>query len=198
VKLLSEREQVRSLVKRWRERDPGYRLWDARGDVDARLDALDPETATAADVRAAGVNWARLRECDECREESWDCVELGEEPDHGSRTATICERCLRKALALIERERFVAGVKKLRAEFAEAVGRHMGAKAFSADIARGIDWNEVVLDWFAASDGSAGAAVTGTDLATGRDWTAVTDEGVRDGEVAPVVAPASDSERGDG
>lgn len=189
MKLLSKQEQVRSLAQRWRKRypDPGFRLLGGRtaGEVAAKLAALDPETATAEDVRAAGVNWVVApQRCDECREESWDCVELGEEPDYESCTARICEGCLRKALGLIERERFAAETKRLRADFAETVGRHMGAKAFSADIARGIDWNEVVWDWLAASGGSAGAVVTGTDLATGRDWTAVTDERVREGRVA--------------
>ena len=95
MKLLSEREQVRSVVKRWRERypDPEFRLRD--------LDALDPETATAEDVAAAMGNrsWVCQRTCDECGEDSWSCVELGEEPDDESCTATICEGCLRKALA---------------------------------------------------------------------------------------------------
>lgn len=181
MKLLSEREQVRSVVKRWRERypDPEFRLRD--------LDALDPETATAEDVAAAMGNrsWVCQRTCDECGEDSWSCVELGEEPDDESCTATICEGCLRKALALIERARFAEDVKRLRSEFGDAVKRHLGAKTFSAEIARGIDWNEVVADWFAASGSAVGADVTGTDLAHGRDWTVVVDERVR---------PAADAE----
>ena len=180
MKLLSEREQVRSLAQRWRKRypDPGFRLLGGRtaGEVAAKLAALDPETATAEDVRAAGVNWVVApQRCDECREESWDCVELGEEPDYESCTARICEGCLRKALGLIERARFAEDVKRLRSEFGDAVKRHLGAKTFSAEIARGIDWNEVVADWFVASGSAAGADVTGTDPAHGRDWTAVLD-----------------------
>ena len=192
MKLLSEREQVRSVVKRWRERypDPEFGLRDGRtaGEIAARLDAIDPETAMAEDVAAAMGNlggWVRQRPCDECGEYSWSCVELGEEPDDESCTATICEGCLRKALALIERARFAEDVKRLRSEFGDAVKRHLGAKTFSAEIARGIDWNEVVADWFAASGSAVGADVTGTDLAHGRDWTVVVDERVR---------PAADAE----
>ena len=177
MKLLSEREQVRSVVKRWRERypDPEFRLRD--------LDALDPETATAEDVALAMGNrgWVRQRTCDECGEDSWSCVELGEEPDDESCTATICEGCLRKALALIERARFAEDVKRLRSEFGDAVKRHLGAKTFSAEIARGIDWNEVVADWFAANGGEATAGVTIADIAPGNDWTAVVDEPWEDG-----------------
>lgn len=53
MKLLSEREQVRTVAKRWRDSypDPELRLRDGRivGEIAARLDALDPETATAED-----------------------------------------------------------------------------------------------------------------------------------------------------
>ena len=188
MKLLSEREQVRSVVKRWRERypDPEFGLRDGRtaGEIAARLDAIDPETAMAEDVAAAMGNlggWVRQRPCDECGEYSWSCVELGEEPDDESCTATICEGCLRKALALIERARFAEDVKRLRSEFGDAVKRHLPAKTFSVEIARGIDWNEVVGDWLAANGGEATAGVTIADIAPGNDWTAVVDEPWEDG-----------------
>ncbi len=63
--------------------------------------------------------------------------------------------------------------------------RHIDAKTFSSEIARGIDWNEVVADWFAASGSAVGADVTGTDLAHGSDYTVVVNERVR---------PAADAE----
>lgn len=184
VKLLTEREQVRRVAEEWRWCWPNAALrlpsGVVVGEISQRLAALDPETATAADVEAAGANgYVEPHKCHECGEKSWDCVRLGGLPDYLDCTATICERCLRKALALIERERFAAEVKRMRSDFAEAVGRHMGAKAFSADIVRGIDWNKVVFDWFAERGGSAGAPVTGTDPALGRDWTAASDARVR-------------------
>ena len=187
MKMLSERGQVRSVAKRWRDRypDPEFRLRDGRiaGDIADRVDAIDPETATAEDVAAAMGNrsWVCQRTCDECGEDSWSCVELGEEPDYESCTATICEGCLRKALALIERERAAAEVNRLRTDFAEKVKRHIDAKTFSAEIVRGIDRNEVVGDWLAENVSATGADVTGTDPAHGRDWTAVVDT-PKDGE----------------
>lgn len=180
MKLLSEREQVRAVSQEWKKshRDPECRMRDGRtaGEIAARLDALDPETATAEDVFAAigHRSWACQQTCDECGEYSWSCVKLGGLPDYLDCTATICEGCLLKAVVLIERGRFAA--KSIRVSSDVVV--------FSSEIARGIDWNEVVWDWLAASGGSAGAVVTGTDLATGRDWTAVTDERVREGGVA--------------
>jgi hypothetical protein len=76
-------------------------------------------------------------------------------------------------------------VKRLRTDFAEKVKRRIDAKTFSSEIARGIDWNEVVADWFAASGSAVGADVTGTDLAHGSDYTVVVNERVR---------PAADAE----
>ena len=190
MKLLSEREQVRSVAEEWGWCWPNAALrlpsGVVVGDISQRLAALDPETATAADVEAAGAKgYVEPHKCHECGEKSWDCVKLGGLPDYLDCTATICEGCLRKALALIERARFAEDVKRLRSEFGDAVKRHLGAKTFSAEIARGIDWNEVVADWFAASGSAVGADVTGTDLAHGRDWTVVVDERVR---------PAADAE----
>ena len=190
MKLLSERELVRSVAEEWGWCWPNAALrlpsGVVVGDISQRLAALDPETATAADVEAAGAKgYVEPHKCHECGEKSWDCVKLGGLPDYLDCTATICEGCLRKALALIERARFAEDVKRLRSEFGDAVKRHLGAKTFSAEIARGIDWNEVVADWFAASGSAVGADVTGTDLAHGRDWTVVVDERVR---------PAADAE----
>ena len=168
VKLLSEREQVRTVAKRWRDRypDPEFRLRDGRtaGEIADRLDALDPETATAEDVGVAmgRRSWVCQQTCYECWKDSWSCVEIGEEPNDESCTATICEGCLRKALALIEWERLAEEAKRSRAEFADVVKRNL-------------------VDRLAASGSAAGADVTGTDPAHGRDWTAVLDT-PKDGE----------------
>jgi predicted Fe-S protein YdhL (DUF1289 family) len=99
------------------------------GEIADRLDALDPETATVEDVALVMGNrsWACQQPCDECGEYSWSCVELGEEPDYESCTATICEGCLRKALALIEWERLAEEAKRLRAEFADVMKRPLGS-----------------------------------------------------------------------
>lgn len=179
MKLLTEREQVRRVAEEWRWCWPNAALrlpsGVVVGEISQRLAALDPETAPAADVEVAGAKgYVEPHKCHECGRESWDCVRLGGLPDYLDCTATICEGCLLKAVVLIERGRFAA--KSIRVSSDVVV--------FSSEIARGIDWNEVVWDWLAASGGSAGAVVTGTDLATGRDWTAVTDERVREGGVA--------------
>lgn len=42
--------------------------------------------------------------CEECGEKVHKAVELGETFDHGSRTALLCAKCLRAALALLEKK----------------------------------------------------------------------------------------------
>jgi hypothetical protein len=122
---------VREVVRCRRDQypDPEYRLAD---DVLAALKALDPETATSADVAAAGApGWVAPQRCDECGEESWDAVELGEPPDYESNTATICERCLMRALELIWGARLADARKAYRDEIARALGAWMDQNALT-------------------------------------------------------------------
>jgi hypothetical protein len=96
--------QIRGVAARWRERYQGTLRQAPDGDKAAiarQLDALDPETATAADVTRIIGNgsWVSLV-CDECGEDVPAAVAVGQPPDYESATATVCEPCLRKALAL--------------------------------------------------------------------------------------------------
>ncbi len=111
MKLLSERNQVREVLGKWRAQYPDRRYTfgshtrvkaQTAGDIEDQLAALNPEKATAKDVeRIIGNSWCGSVDCDECGVQSYECVTLGQEPDHESCTANICARCLRKALQLI-------------------------------------------------------------------------------------------------
>jgi hypothetical protein len=105
MKLMNERNQVRGIAKRWRAQYGAYKDW--KQEVTRKLDAIDDETATAADVAAIIGNetWAEPRTCHECGEASWDVVQVGEEPDYESATALVCVHCLRKAIALVTGEK---------------------------------------------------------------------------------------------
>jgi hypothetical protein len=110
MKLLNERAQVREVAALWKSRYFKRGKWTdtLRGSSEEtykRLLALDPETATAADVKGVvGTSWCAPSTCNECGAESWDVVQLGQEPDHDASTAWICVACLRKAVALVESE----------------------------------------------------------------------------------------------
>jgi hypothetical protein len=105
MKALSERNQVRNVLSAW-VKQYGTRTRQRPGanfETLAKLEALDTETATAADVAAiiGNTTWVRPQTCDECRAVTWQAVQVGEEPDYESATAIICVHCLRAALNLL-------------------------------------------------------------------------------------------------
>lgn len=105
MELLNERNQVRTVAKRWRAvYGNGTYGADKRGrSVGAELEALDAERATAADVAeiVGNKSWVSKNACDECGVETWDAVQVGEEPDYESSTAVLCRKCIKAALALL-------------------------------------------------------------------------------------------------
>lgn len=107
MKLINERTQVRTVAARWRENYGPKTQWakdQGKQAIQAQLDALDVETATAADVDAIiGVGgWCMPQTCADCGESARVLVELGEEPDYDSCTANICVSCLKAALKLVK------------------------------------------------------------------------------------------------
>lgn len=118
--VLSERYQVRNVVKRWREqyahviKDPSKDVvyfvsgsnplpTKSKLAILADLEKLNLESATADDVERVIGNdsWACEKTCSECGYRSWSCVALGRSEE----TAVVCLECLREAAAQCERER---------------------------------------------------------------------------------------------
>lgn len=69
------------------------------------LRSLDPVTATPESVaEAIGTNGVCVfrRRCNECNKPSDVVVQVGEEPNYESSTASLCPTCLRRALALVD------------------------------------------------------------------------------------------------
>jgi hypothetical protein len=66
------------------------------------LKGLDLETATAEEVDAiiGNSSWTSLK-CDECSEEVDTIITVGQEPDFGSSTASLCYSCCFKAFTLM-------------------------------------------------------------------------------------------------
>ena len=106
MRLMSERNQVRSVADMWLGSYGLDRTYgaDTRGrNVGEELLAMDAETASAADVAEiiGTPSWVRPCTCDECGTRSWGIVEVGEMPDYESCTVYLCEGCLRAALSLL-------------------------------------------------------------------------------------------------
>jgi len=101
MKLMTEREQVRDVATRWRRYINCRRGFvRAQQQIQLRLEGLDTETATAADVAAIIGNstWVVQMECIECGESTWDIVELG---GTYQPKVCVCLPCLTKAAALV-------------------------------------------------------------------------------------------------
>lgn len=105
MELMNERHQVRTVADRHLRAypDPSFVYWDktTAGDTQAKLRAIDPEKATAADVAAIVGNgsWVEQKECSECGATGWDTVQLG---DPERETVCICAACLKAAVRLVK------------------------------------------------------------------------------------------------
>jgi hypothetical protein len=110
-RLPSEREQVRSAPFRYKLRLEQYTALYGQDYVEtlatfcsreklAKLEALDLETATAADVEEiVGVAiFATTYQCWGCLEETFDAVILSDDPDSPD---AYCKSCLQKAIDLL-------------------------------------------------------------------------------------------------
>ncbi len=94
---------ARSSYRRWRESHPLGGKFIKDDEIAVRLAELgtDPEPDRVDQVMGHK-GWTKPPYCDECGSSSEVSVRIGEEPDWESRTAYLCEGCLRKALAMIE------------------------------------------------------------------------------------------------
>ena len=107
MKLITERTQIREVASRWRLQYPEsgkYGKDPTKQAIANSLSALNVETATADDVFAiiGNTSWCEPQKCNECGDVFDVVIQVGEEPDYESRTATLCIDCLRKAIDTIE------------------------------------------------------------------------------------------------
>ena len=104
--LLNKKSQLRTLAKNWHDQyGEGSYSEDKRGRmVGVELAALDPETASIADVEEiiGNSSWIVEPTCDECSVQGWDAVEVGDRNSQESNTAVLCRGCLQAALKLLD------------------------------------------------------------------------------------------------
>jgi hypothetical protein len=102
-RVITRRVLIRNVAAAWARQYRGERR-KRYIDIRRALEALDGETATADDVRAIVGNdsWTQVPDCENCGAENPPAViELGRPWDYESRTAYVCEQCLRDALSAI-------------------------------------------------------------------------------------------------
>jgi hypothetical protein len=102
--VVSRKTKAAAAVARWEYQYRGSgRLFDGRkpADILKRLKALgDNPDPDAVDAAIGGEGWTCRPQCDECGEANDVVIQLGQEPDYESATASICPACLKKALEL--------------------------------------------------------------------------------------------------
>lgn len=104
MKLITRKNRAASAADAFREQYchvgvwRTYDSWDEQPEVmHGRL--LGMERTPDSVAEALGESWVMV-ECDECGASVEAAVEMGQEPDYESATATICIPCIRKAAAL--------------------------------------------------------------------------------------------------
>lgn len=109
MEAITERTRIREAAAKWRTAYPEFGTFDCGAatttEIQARLDALDPETATPADVDAAtGGRYPTQFPCDECGRVVGRVVLVGKvtDRDGDDLTPAVCRDCLVKALALLD------------------------------------------------------------------------------------------------
>ena len=107
MRLITQKELIRNVANNWNRQ---YSRTDDPDKIEIykNLCKLDPISSTIYDVEKiiGNKSWTQLR-CNECECERKDdnldvVVEVGEEPDYDSSTATLCEKCLKNALKLFK------------------------------------------------------------------------------------------------
>lgn len=93
MRLFNARTKIRGVPARWHNQYPKGRAEESQLEVGRKLDALNLETASAADVDAIiGNNSWTTERCDECGAQVHEGVVLGEHT-----TVSICAICARVA-----------------------------------------------------------------------------------------------------
>lgn len=104
MKLITTRGLIRKVAGSWKEAYCQGNRWTYGPDKELiydRLKDLDLNATTKAEVDAiiGNSSWTNIK-CDECSNPCSSAMQLGEEPDYESSTATICLGCLSDALAM--------------------------------------------------------------------------------------------------
>lgn len=100
MKVITIRSQIREVAGRWRATYGAGQYGADKVAILKKLEALDPENATAEEVAdiIGNRSWAQPQPCDECKDAFGLVVQVGAEPDYESNTACLCVPCLEKAV----------------------------------------------------------------------------------------------------
>lgn len=106
--LITTRDMIRTAAERWKYRFRSVKDFPPGSEphlIGLKLDALDGETATVADVNAIVTevhrHWFTRLECHQCGQETDAVVVVGEKRDWESCTADLCVSCALSVAKLV-------------------------------------------------------------------------------------------------
>jgi hypothetical protein len=107
LKLITKQSKVKPAIERFLKVFPQYHKQFGSGGgywsqerFDA-INALNPETATPADIeRTMNSSWSENR-CDECQKDFDTLVQIGQEPDYDARWLCLCGGCLHRSMEML-------------------------------------------------------------------------------------------------
>lgn len=98
MEVVTKEHLCQNIEKHWRNQYP-----DTRNETLERLRELSPKTEQGIIDIVGNSTWTDIR-CDECKELVDMVVVVGEKPNYESYTASICPKCLRKAMKLLKQK----------------------------------------------------------------------------------------------
>jgi hypothetical protein len=110
MKLITQRDMIVESIAEFIERySKGTGASPLMLDKVRLLKQLDPLTCSPSLVNAhiGNQSWTSLY-CDQCKNAVEAVIDLGEEPNYGSHTASVCKNCLEKALNLLDTQNIEA------------------------------------------------------------------------------------------
>jgi len=120
MKLLDERTQIKQVAARWRAQYSRgiFASDDDKQQIQRQLDALDTDNATTDDVEVIIGNgsWVEPEECGECRDVTWNIVELGDDAENADKRLPVCFLCLCRAVTLVSPQLDLNDLKALQDE----------------------------------------------------------------------------------
>ncbi len=101
MKLITERDIIREVPKRWQRTYQDGKYGKDKIDIMHQLLALDTEVATSKQIADIIGNdaWTTMS-CSECGKRSIPVIEVGDEPDYESNTVWLCFGCIDKLYEL--------------------------------------------------------------------------------------------------
>jgi len=99
--LITRKQLIKNVPKRWDEQYPPNTAGTDKVVIGKQLKKLNLETATIHDIKnvIGNYSWTSMK-CDECGRDDDDLdavIQVSEEPDYESNTASLCKKCVKKA-----------------------------------------------------------------------------------------------------